>query len=166
MRKILILSLIVLLALACGSLDNLNGQHFVSQSNKRKLTLTFTSDSTCMIKNIFYCDGIDQQYRQISINLNFKKSGNKIIVRNVNCDNDSCIYPPIIEIPIQTNSDCSFLNADGRKRKNLFDGRSFQSAYERYGLIPNIDIDTMYIVKRKILLTKKTKSGSIGFIFK
>ena len=88
-----------------------------------------------------------------------------IILKNITCKDDSCIYQQNIEIPIQKSSNCSFLNNEGRNSKTVFDGRTYQSDYHKYGLVPNIDIDTMHISNGKIILIKKNNNGNFGFIF-
>lgn len=166
MKKILIILWVIPFVFSCLSVKNLKHKKFIYKSKNRELSLTFSGDSMCVIKNTFFCNKIDDKFREIKINATYKKQGNKIIIKNINCKNNNCIYPPTMEIPIQENSDCLFLNNEGRKSKIIFDGRTYQSNYYKYGLVPNIDIDTMYIVKRKIIFVKKIKNGSFGFIFK
>jgi hypothetical protein len=166
MKKILIILLVLVFAFSCSSVKNLKGEKFIYKSQNRELLLTFSSDSVCTIKNTFFCDKIDDKFREITINATYKKQGNMIIIKNINCKNNDCVYPPSIEIPVQENSDCVFLNNEGRKNKTVFDGKTYQNDYHKYGLVPNIDIDTMYISERKIIFTKKIRNGSFGFIFK
>ena len=45
-------------------------------------------------------------------------------------------------------------------------GPNYLTAYEKFGLVPNVDIDTLRIIKNKIVLSKKESNRNIGFIFK
>lgn len=166
MRKMLIVLFVIVFTFSCSSLKELKGKRFIYKSQNRELLLAFSNDSMCSIKNTFFCDDIDNKFKEMTINATYKKQGDMIIIKNINCKDNNCIYPQSIEIPIQKNSSCIFLNNEGRKTKTIFDGRKYQSDYHKYGLVPNIDIDTMYINKRKIILIKKVENGNFGFIFK
>ncbi|WP_290806405.1 hypothetical protein [Flavobacterium sp.] len=130
------------------------------------MILHFENDSLCSLKNIFYCEDIEERYKEIIIKSNYERRGDTIFLENVNCKQEDCNYNTTIEIPIQNSLTCDFLNEESRKSKVLFDGRSYKSKYYEYGLVPNIDIDTLYINKKNIILVKKIKNGNFGFVFK
>jgi hypothetical protein len=166
MKKVLFLLTIVLILYSCSTTKGIAGKKFIYESPNRELLLFFENDSLCSIKNTFYCDDIDDKYREIVIKATYKKKSNMIIIKNIDCKDNTCQFPPNIDIPIQTSNKCLFLNKENRNEKTIFDGRTFQSDYHKYGLVPNIDIDTMYIYKNQITLVKKIGRGNFGFIFK
>jgi hypothetical protein len=147
-------------------MNSVKGKVFMNESINRKLVLSFSNDSTCTFKNIFNCEDIDDEYKNISINATYKRDFNTIIVTNKLCKTDDCVLAPKIEIPIQKSKKCDFLNEDYRKDKIIFDGRHIKSKFHEYGIIPNIDIDTIYIYKNKIILLKVIDNVNRGFIFK
>jgi len=165
MKNVIIILLMMFFTLSCSSNRDLKGKKYTYKSKNRELVIKFNENNTCSIKNVFLCNDIDDEFREIIINATYKRYNDMIVFRNFNCKDDGCIYPSYIEIPAQNSSNCIFLNKDERKNTTIFDGRTFQSDYYKYGLVPNIDIDTMYIVKNKIIFTKKTESGSFGFVF-
>ena len=158
--------MVVLITFSCASIKQIAGKNFSYTSPNRELLLSFENDSLCSIKNIFYCDDIENKYKEITIKATYKRQSNMIIIRNVTCKDDTCKFSTNINIPIQESNKCAFLNKAHRESKMIFDGRKYQSDYHKYGLIPNIDIDTMYIYKNKITLIKKIENGNFGFIFK
>ena len=166
MKKTVIIFTVILTAFSCSSIKEIAGKKFSYTSPNRKLLLSFENDSLCSIKNIFYCDDIDNKFKEISIKATYKRQSNMIIVRNITCKDNFCKYPSNIDIPVQESTKCIFLNKDNREFKMIFDGRKYQSDYHKFGLVPNIDIDTMYIYKNKITLIKKIGNGNFGFIFK
>lgn len=165
MKKIIIIT-VLLVTFSCSSIKEIKGKQFSYSSPNRELFLSFENDSLCSIKNVFHCDDIDNKYKEITIKAIYKRQSNMIIIRNVTCKDNTCKFPPNIDIPIQISNKCLFLNKENRNGKEIFDGRKYQSDYQKYGLVPNIDIDTMYIYKNKITLVKKIENGNFGFIFK
>jgi len=105
-------------------------------------------------------------YKEITIICRYEKVDKMLILKNIDCKSDSCNKSFTIDIPPQTSNQCDFLNED--KRNRVFTvGPSYPTAYEKYGLVPNIDIDTVFIVKNKLLFIKNKQNwGNIGFIFK
>lgn len=166
MNKLFILIFAIYLTSSCSSIISLHRKQFIYTSKNRELSIYFYPDNTCLIKNIFLCKNIDEDFREQTINATYKRSGKLILLKNAACVGNGCIFPEYIEIPIQKDSDCFFLNAEARQEKVIFDGRKFQTEYHKYGLVPNIDIDTMYISDKKIILIKKSIDGNFGFIFK
>lgn len=165
MKKLLVIFYVLVFTFSCSSSKELKGKKFIYKSQNRELLLTFSSNSMCSIKNTFFCDDVEDKFKEITVNATYKIQGNMIILKNITCKDDSCIYQQNIEIPIQKSSNCSFLNNEGRNSKTVFDGRTYQSDYHKYGLVPNIDIDTMHISNGKIILIKKNNNGNFGFIF-
>jgi hypothetical protein len=163
MKKIIIILTAVLATFSCSSIKQIAGKKFSYASPNRKLLLSFENDSLCSFKNIFYCDDIDSKYKEITIRASYKRQSNMIIIRNVTCKDNTCKFPSNIDIPIQESNKCVFLNKENRDSKMIFDGRKYQSDYHKYGLVPNIDIDTMYIYKNKITLIKEIGNGNLLF---
>ncbi len=166
MKKILFLFTIALILYSCSTIKDISGKKFTYRSPNRELLLYFENDSLCSLKNIFYCDDIDNKYKEITIKATYKKQSNMIIMKNIVCKDNACEFSPNIDIPIQMSNKCIFLNKESRNGKTTFDGRTYQSDYHKYGLVPNIDIDTMYINKNQIIFVKKIDKGNFGFIFK
>lgn len=164
-KKIFLFSTVIVLY-SCSSIKSVSGKKFVYESLNRELILSFDNDSLCTLKNVFYCDDIDKKYREITIKATYKKNGDIIILKNIDCKENSCVLPPIVEIPTQASNKCNFLSSESRESKKIFDGRTYQSEYLKYGVVPNIDNDTLYIYKKQITLVKKFERGSLGFIFK
>ena len=165
MKKIVVFTIIII-TFSCKSIKEITGKKFIYSSPNRELLLSFENDTLCNIKNIFQCDDIENKYKEITIKATYKRVSNMIILKNVICKGDNCNLPQYIDIPFQTSNKCFFLNKENRNGKLIFDGREYQSNYYKYGLVPNIDIDTMYIYKNKITLIKKVKNGNFGFVFK
>lgn len=166
MKKTLILFATIIMVYSCSSTKKISGKGFVYKSQNRQLSLSFENDSLCSLKNVFYCDDIDNKYKEIIIKATYKIQSDMIIIRNINCKGFTCEYAPNMDIPIQQSNNCVFLNKESRTGKAVFDGRTYQSDYHKFGLVPNIDIDTLYIIKDEITFVKKIDRGSFGFVFK
>lgn len=166
MKKNICLFATILTLYSCSTMNKISGKEYIYESPNRKLTLFFENDSVCTLKNIFYCDDMDIKYREITSKAIYKKKTDMILLKNIICENSSCEFSPIVDIPIQESSKCVFLNRESRTSKKGFDGRTYQNEYLKYGAVPNIDNDTLYIYKKQLTLIKKIERGSIGFIFK
>lgn len=160
---LLILALLILGA--CHSTKELNGKTFKYESQKRTLAVIFKSDSTCALQNTFHCSDVSSDFREITINCTYKRIGDVVYLRNVNCTDDKCKYDLTITIPPQESEQCGFLSDASRKSKMTI-GPNYPTAYEKFGLVPNVDIDTLRIIKNRIVLSKKESNRNIGFIFK
>ncbi len=147
---------------SCGTISKLSGNKYTYKSKQRTLELAFIDKSTCVLKNIFHCPDIDEEYKIISIECNYIQKGDTIFLNNKDSKNKNSLY---IEIPPQKSDKCEFLNEKSRE-KQFSIGPNYASDYEKYGIIPNITTDTLYIIKNKIVLYKKGKNRTIGFIFK
>ena len=157
--------LIGILGLSCNNIKKVTGHSFEYISKNRKLELIFDSNSNCELRNTFNCRDLPPNVRKISINCTYKQMHDTICLKNIACNNDPlCKKTLTIEIPPQINQSCFFLSDESRKKKFII-GPNYESDYEKYGMIPNIGLDTLYIVKNKIVLYKKDSSGSVGFIF-
>ena len=149
----------------CSPIKNLPGETFSYKSKKRTLDLIFENDSTCKLINTFKCKDIDPEIQQIIINCKYKRIGDTIILSNIKCLEN--IYNEIfIDLPIQESCKCEFLNKENRGNDDFYVGPRYITDYQKYGIIPNIDIDTLYIINREIILVKYSESMSIGFTFK
>ncbi|MFP9113147.1 hypothetical protein ACLI1A_04350, partial [Flavobacterium sp. RHBU_3] len=104
-------------------------------------------------------------YKRVKIITTYRKIDNMIVLKNIACKNDSCVFPPTIFIPIQNSRNCNFLNSENRESKTIFDGRTYLSNFDKYGQVPNIDVDTLYMYDNKLLFYKKIEGGNLGFIF-
>ncbi|MFP9112972.1 hypothetical protein ACLI1A_03465 [Flavobacterium sp. RHBU_3] len=165
MKKIMIFTALVIFY-SCSTTNKISGKKYIYQSLNRELILSFENDTACTLKNIFYCDDIDIHYKEITIKTTYRKEKDIIILKNINCMENKCVFPPTIDILIQVSKNCDFLNIENREPKKIFDGRTYQSKYYEYGSVPNIDIDTLYVYKEQFTLVKKVGRGSIGFVFK
>jgi hypothetical protein len=150
---------------ACHSTKELSGKTFNYESQRRTLAVIFNSDSTCVLKNTFHCNDVSQAIKEIMISCTYQRIDDVIYIRNVNCTDDNCKYDLTIAIPPQDSEQCGFLSDDARKSRITI-GPNYATAYEKFGLVPNIDIDTLRIVKNKIMLFKKGAERNVGFVFK
>jgi len=150
---------------ACHSTKELSGKTFKYESQRRTLAVIFESDSTCTVKNVFHCTDLNPTFKEISINCTYKRMNNIIYLRNVNCTDDNCKHDLTIPIPPQESEHCGFLSEDARKLRSTM-GPNYTTAYEKFGIVPDIDVDTLQIVKNKIVLFKKGTNRNVGFIFK
>ena len=168
MKCINIFGVFVLACLfSCTSTRKLDHHCFRFQSYNRSLDLIFENRSTCKLENIFYCDDLDRNVRKISIVCDYRRVHDTLFLKNVNCKNFDCQYPPFVDIPYQNSKNCAFLNQDARFDKNinsLYDG-DHTPEFSKYGVIPNIDIDTAYIFKNKIVLCKMNEGYYRCFVF-
>lgn len=150
---------------SCSATKDLSGNVYTYNSKNRTLQLIFDTESTCRIKNIFHCDDIDQNIKEISMDCKYERIDNKIIIRNVTCKSDSCDYGLIYDIPIQNSVQCDFLNENHRRKENLF-GPNYATEYKKHGYVPIIDVDTLFVKDNKIVFYKQNEKESIGYIFK
>jgi len=161
----ILLGFTLLILISCNSTKELGGKSFKYKSKKRTLELIFDNDSICRLRNTFYCNDIDINVKELTIISRYKRIKDTLYLRNINCKQDSCKYGLFIPIPPQDCKQCSFLNEKSRAHPITF-GPNYSTDYQKYGLVPNIDIDTLHVIKNKILLYKHDAKTSIGFIFK
>jgi len=154
-----------MLFVSCNTTKDLTHKTFSYQSKRRTLQLTFKNDSICTFKNIFHCNDIDKGIKELVITCKYKRVHDTIYLKNIECKSDSCNYSLTADIPIQNCKQCSFLNKENRSRVFTI-GPSYITEYQKHGLIPNIDIDTLYVIKNKILLSKHDERMSVLFVFK
>lgn len=147
---------------SCSTVSKLQGNKYTYKSKQRTLELVFIDGATCVLKNTFHCPDVEEKYRIISTECTYTKKGDTIFISNKNLNHHSGQY---IEIPPQNSKRCEFLN-DKRREKIFSIGPNYASDYEKHGVVPNITTDTLYIIKNKIVLFKKSENRSIGFIFK
>lgn len=145
-------------------METLVEKEFMFESKNRTLSVSFFGDSLCLLKNTFHCDDISADYREIEIKCTFKRVENVIYLKNTKCKGQSCKYDIVIDIPPQESKKCFFLSEEARYKEPL--GPNYLNSFERFGLVPNIDIDTMRIIGHKIVLIKKEGNMSVGYIFK
>jgi hypothetical protein len=164
MRKVAKSILVSLILFSCGVSKELSDTTFKYKSKKRTLQLVFENNSICRLENIFHCNDIESNIKELVATCTYKRVGDTIFLRNIDCNND-CNYDLIRDIPPQESKECDFLRLEKRERKVTI-GPSYLTDYQKYGLVPNIDIDTLYVIKNKIFLNKQNKGMSISFIFK
>lgn len=165
MKKISLILLSSLVFVSCSVTMNLGGKTYKYRSKKRTLQLVFVNDSICKFKNTFHCEDIDQSIKELVAVCKYERVNDRIYLQNIDCKNDSCEYDLTVDIPVQNSSDCDFLNAEHRNRKSTI-GPNYSTDYRKYGSVPMIDIDTLYIQKNRIVLIKKNEKESVGFVFK
>jgi hypothetical protein len=163
MRVTIAFILISLLFYSCDITKELNNSSYSYKSKKRTLRLVFSNDSICRIENIFHCNDIDLDIKELTTTCIYKRIGNTIILKNVNYQKDS-IFNLYLNIPPQESNKCSFLNSDKRMHSSI--GPNYPTEYEKYGLVPNIDIDTLLISKNRIILIKPSQLINLCFVFK
>jgi hypothetical protein len=165
MKRAFVFLLSFFLLVSCSITSNITDKTFYYKSKKRTLSLIFENDSICKLRNVFKCNDVDASIKEIIVACKYKRNADSLFLRNVKCDNN-CKFDPFIEIPPQISSKCSFLNAR-KARNNISIGPNYLTDYQKYGLIPNIDIDTLFIIKNKtIVLFKEGKGISSAFTFK
>jgi hypothetical protein len=153
--------LIILTILSCNIPKELNNSSYIYKSKKRTLRLVFSNDSICRMENVFHCNDIDLDIKELTTTCVYKRIEDKIILRNVNFQRDTNLY---LYIPPQESINCSLLNANKREHSKI--GPNYLTQYEKYGLVPNIDTDTLLLFKNKILLTKPGELINKGYIFR
>ncbi len=154
--------MLFLIISSCGIISKLSGNKYAYKSKQRTLELIFVDDSSCILRNTFHCSDIEEKYRVINIECNYTQNGDTIFLTNKNLNSHDGRY---IEIPPQNSNKCEFLNEKSRQKRFTI-GASYATDYEKYGIVPNITSDTLYIVKNKIVFYRKVENRSIGFIFK
>jgi len=125
----------------------LSGNTFTYKSKRRKLELKFVNDSICTLANIFNCPDIEAEYKIIVQKCKYTKKGDDIYLINQELRFGDKSY---IEIPPQISSICDFLNEKNRKH-TFYIGPNYATNFEKYGVIPNIAIDTLRIMQNKII---------------
>lgn len=140
--------------------------NYYFKSKKRVLELNFLNDSICIYKNTFSCKDIDSNIRVIEIQCKYIKNEDFIILENLNCNNANSFY---IEYSPQKSNDCKFLNKNNINENQIkFGGQHTISDNYISSLIPNIDVDTLYIYNKRLFLLKigNVKSQNIIIPFK
>ena len=144
---------------------DISNNTFKYKSKRRAMQLVFENDTICRLVNIFHCNDIDSEVKKLTTTCTYRRNGDTIFVRNINCKSDDCNYDLMWDIPIQESKKCGFLNLANRSsEKNI--GPNYLTDYQKYGIVPNIDIDTLYIIKNKIFLNKQNEEMRISFLFK
>jgi hypothetical protein len=147
-------------------LKNLSGEKFIAKSKMRTLELVFENDSICRLTNTFDCKDLDPEVKEITIISKYERKGDLVFIRNVNCKKNDCHYSLTKELPFQKSSKCKFLNEGSRGPRANYIGPRYMTDYEKFGLVLNVDIDTLHIVKRKIFFVKSENGITIGWEFK
>jgi len=153
---------LLFIVFSCTSIKKLPNNKYVYKSKKRTLELYFRDSSTCVLKNTFKCSDINPNFKNIITECNYLRKGDTIFLNRKNTSNTESLY---LFIPPQKSKKCDFLNKE--KRERVFSiGPSYATDYEKYGLVPNINQDTLYIINNRIFFYKQVKRQGIGFMFK
>ncbi len=143
--KIIPLIIIAFLSIcSCVSVLELSGNKYKYKSKNRVLELYFKDDSICTLENTFKCSDIDSIFKNIVIECNYTRVGNTVFLERIGVGNKGELY---IDIPPQESSKCDFLNKEKRERSLL--SPAYATSYDRYGLVPNINRDTLFIIKNQ-----------------
>ncbi|MEN6501952.1 MAG: hypothetical protein ABFC55_06210 [Tenuifilaceae bacterium] len=161
-HKLILASLVLA---SCSIPKDLSNSTFKYKSKKRTLQLVFVNESICRLENIFHCNDIESDVKELTTICTYRRNGDTIFLKNINCENSDCNYGLIREIAPQESKQCDFLNSEKRGRRVTV-GPNYLTDYQKYGLVPNIDIDTLYVIKNKIFFNKQNKGMSVSFIFK
>ena len=149
--------IIFILFISCKSQPlTMIGNEYIYENNNRKLSIQILDENNLIIKNIFNCTNIDDEFKNIIFKKKYHISKNKIIILNPQKEE--------FNLPYFNDSDCNFLSEKYRTNiRHLYDGRTFYPDKSLY-YIPNID--TLKITQEGLYYYKKVENGSIGFIFK
>ncbi|GGF11776.1 hypothetical protein SAMN05443634_10313 [Chishuiella changwenlii] len=159
--KLALFTIVIFLS-NCNTSINIPKNKFVYKSKNRTLEVYFKDDNSCLITNTFHCPDIDENYKIIKMEFDYLRKGDTIFLNNKNPSYEEGLY---LKIPEQESEKCDFLNKEKRERYGKF-VPTYSTDFEKYGIVPNLNIDTLYIIKNKITFFKKNSTQSIGFIFK
>ncbi|MHC1705785.1 MAG: hypothetical protein AB9846_17925 [Tenuifilaceae bacterium] len=165
MKVVFKLVLLSLVFVSCSISKDIINCTFKYKSKKRTLQLVFVNDTVCRLENIFHCNDINSDIKEITAICAYRRNGDTIILKNINCESSDCNYGLFREIPPQESKECDFLNSE-KRGKRVTVGPNYLTDYQKYGLVPSIDIDTLYVIKNKIFFNKQNKEMSVSFIFK
>jgi len=169
MKLINLSYIIILMVFSCTSCNvtkDLTGRTFSYHLKHRRIQLIFDNDSICRYVNTFQCNDIEPKYKKISIECRYRRVDQMLILKNIDCASDSCKKSNLIDIPPQESTKCFYLN-DVKRNSGLSIGPSYVTDRQRYGLVPNIDIDTFYISKSHLIFIKPIYEGAyLTLIFK
>lgn len=154
--KTILITFIMFISCKSQSLPKM-GDEYIYESNNRKLSIQILDENNLVIKNVFNCTNINDQFKNIIFKKKYRTSKNKIIIIDPEKKE--------IKLPYFNDSDCTFLSEKYRTDiKHFYDGRTFYPDKSLY-YIPNID--TLNIIQdNNLYYYKKVANGSIGFIFK
>lgn len=153
----LISKLLLILLISCKSQNSkIVGKEYIYENSNRKFSVKIIDHKNLIINNTYNCTEISDKFKNISLNEKYKIIKNKIIILNPNQD---------IEIPYFDKSNCTYLTTEFRSSvKHFYDGRTI---YPDESLYTFPKIDTLNIINNdSMYYYKKTKNGSIGFVFK
>lgn len=156
--------LISAIIISCSSNMNLCDSTYIYKSKNRCLELFFT-DSIFYYQNYFKCNDIDTVLRRTIIWGYYKQNEDTIFLRNSDCLFDTCTYSMEFEYKKQHSRDCQFLNIERFDTNIIVGERRYSKEFVR-GMIPNIDIDTLFFYRNKLLLLKTSSSRQISIPFR
>ena len=160
--------LLSFLFVSCYSSRMLNDSTFRYRSKKRSLCISLGNDSVGKLTNVFRCRKIDEEVRTITTVFTYTRSVDTIFIKNIKCEKENnCLYDAFHVVPPQLVSRCRFLSNEKRIISKGI-GPRYITEFEKYGLIPNIDIDTLYLLKSRKLLLMKRRSDDfyVHYFFK
>ena len=162
---LIFLLLVTLAYQTLGSKNHINGKTYTYKSKNRTLELKFVNVTLCILTNNFKCKCIDPESRSLSQSCRYILKSDTLILQNLSYKKKNASSDLILSIPSQNCSECWFLSDESKKMNRLFGG-NYLTDYQKYGSVPNIEVDTLFMMKNKIFLTKTDGKISFTFIFK
>ena len=151
----LIFIIIIASSFSCNS-KKIIGNEYIAESESRQLSIKIIDKKNLEIINNLYCSNIPDEIKVITYKKEYKLSKNKIVIIEPNNE---------LQFPYSNNSDCYFLSESYREQKNerLYDGRLILKNKKEFYTIEKID--TLKIIKNRLLFYKKSENGSIRYLF-
>lgn len=161
LKKLVIYLFSFWIILSCSShkpnTNEIVGKKFTAKTENRRLEIKIIDAENLEITNEFFCTNIDEKFRKVVFNKKYHRNQNSIILT------DSIFN---FRLPYFNNSNCLFLSEKYRSTEDrkIFDGRTINSNQEELYSIWNMD--TLKIIKNKLIYIKKVNNGSQGYLFK
>jgi hypothetical protein len=124
------------------------------------MKLIFVNDSLLSLTHTYRCPCLDPDVKDIKQICTYKTSGDSIFVKNIRCKGDPCKFDPKFNIPIQDCRECWFLSAKAREQDPMnYIGPYHYTGYDKFGVVPQIDVDTFYFSHKRIFIIKEIPCG-------
>ena len=144
-----------------SKIRSLKGKTFEYKNKTSILRLNFVNDTLLYLTHTFRCQCLDPEVKEIKQVCTYKVSDDSLFVKNILCKTEPCIFESNFNIPIQDCSKCWFLSAKAREQVTaIYMGPHIYTDYEKHGIVPQIDVDTFYIVNNRIFIIKYIPFGS------
>lgn len=155
-NKILFGCILYFITNSCSSHNQIIGNKYITKTENRELLAEILNSNQIKFTNKFTCTNIPDSHKEKIFLKEYYFKKNKIILK------DSIFK---MNLPYFNNSNCKFLSEEYRKTINerAYDGRLIiKNRRELYSLE---NIDTLKIIKNKMIYIKKEKIGTIGYLF-